>query len=183
MFGGAASYSTFACETNPTYIHLGPSTSSSGSSGKASSSKTPASGTPTRTLLVNSGQSIDDMFKYLPSPPHDRLSLAESTLRWRHMAPTAPDTLWCHPYFTNDPFVITHTPDLYVIGNQPRFATRVATERIADGAGKTETEKKCRIVLVPSFRETGVVVLVNLRTMEVKTVSFALQGMTGDANT
>lgn len=179
MFGGAASYSSFTCETNPSYIHLGPSASSAGTSGKASTSKSAAaagSDAPKRTILVNSGQPLDDMFKYLPSPPHDRLSMAESTLRWRHMAPTAPDTLWCHPYFTSDPFVITHTPDLYVIGNQPRFATRVVTERT--GAG--EAERKCRIVLVPSFRETGTVVLVNMRSMEVKTVRFGLHGMTGE---
>ncbi|TCD66476.1 hypothetical protein EIP91_001356 [Steccherinum ochraceum] len=186
MFGGAASYSSFTCETNPTYIHLGAASSSAASSAsstkKASTSKTSTtSDTPKRTLLVNSGQPLDDMFKYLPSPPHDRLSMAESTLRWRHMAPTAPDTLWCHPYFTTDPFVITHTPDLYVIGNQPRFATRVATERSYVGTGGPE--KKCRIVLVPSFRETGTVVLVNMRSMEIKTVSFALQGMTGDVQT
>ena len=178
MFGGAASFSTFTSETNPTYIQLGPSSDPTAKSGKASSSKIPnASDTPTRTLLVNSGQPLDDMFKYLPSPPHDRLSMAEATLRWRHMAPTAPDTLWCHPYFTTDPFVITHTPDLYVIGNQPRFATKVATELTEE----KEVGKRCRIVLVPSFKETGTVVLVNLRSMETKTVCFALHGMTGEA--
>ncbi|THH33896.1 hypothetical protein EUX98_g321 [Antrodiella citrinella] len=184
MFGGAASYSTFICETNPTYIQLGPATGSATTSAKASASKTSASASdaPKRTILVNSGQPIDDIFKYLPSPPHDRLSMAESTLHWRHTAPTAPDTLWCHPYFTTDPFVMTHTPHLYAIGNQPKFATRVATERAKDG--KTGgTEKKCRIVLIPNFRESGTVVLVNMRTLDVKTVSFVLQGMTGDAKT
>ncbi|KAH8107222.1 DNA polymerase alpha/epsilon subunit B-domain-containing protein [Cristinia sonorae] len=175
MFGGASAFSTFTSETNPTYIQIGPSSAvSSPSSGNASSSKTSASTstTPTRTLLVNSGQPLDDMFKYLASPPHDRLSLAESTLHWRHMAPTAPDTLWCHPYFTTDPFVISQTPDLYIIGNQPRFATRMVTEK--------ESGKRCRVVLVPGFRETGTIALVNLRNLEVKTVCFKLEGMTGE---
>ena len=73
--------------------------------------------------------------------------------------------------------MITQTPDLYVIGNQPRFATRVVTE------GQGESAKRCRVVLVPSFRETGTIVLVNLRTMETKMISFGLHGMTGDVKT
>jgi hypothetical protein len=51
----------------------------------------------------------------------------EATLRWRHLAPTAPDTLTCYPFTTDDPFVLTECPHVYVAGNQPEFATRVAT--------------------------------------------------------
>jgi len=166
MFGAASALSSFTCETNPTYIHI-------------ASGSEPASSRPPifRTLLVNSGQPLNDMFKYLPTPPSTRLSLAESTLRWRHMAPTAPDTLWCHPFFANEPFVIMETPDLYIIGNQPRFQTRMITgEPDESGSG----EKRCRVVLVPVFAETGVLVLVNLRTLGVKCVRFGVEGMTGD---
>jgi DNA polymerase delta subunit 2 len=88
------------------------------------------------------------------------------------MAPTAPDTLWCHPYFASDPFLIHETPDVYLVGGQKRFATRLVGD-------KDDGEKRCRIVLVPIFAETGVMVLVNMRTLEVKTVEFAVQGMTG----
>lgn len=116
---------------------------------------------------------MDDMFRYLPSPPVTRLAIAESTLHWRHIAPTAPDTLWCHPYFTMDPFIIQETPDLYIVGNQPAFRTKMVVEKERGGTD----EKKCRIVLVPGFRETGTLVLVNLRTLAVKTVSFAVEGM------
>lgn len=128
---------------------------------------------------MNSGQPLNDMFKYLPSPPCTRLTLAESTLRWRHMAPTAPDTLWCHPYFAKEPFVIMETPDVYIIGNQPRFQTRMVTEE-PDESGNGE--KRCRVVLVPGFAETGVLVLVNLRTLGVKCVQFAVEGMTGSGD-
>ncbi|KAI0078170.1 hypothetical protein K474DRAFT_1706721 [Panus rudis PR-1116 ss-1] len=171
MFGGASAYSSFRCETNPTYIHLGsgPSASSSDKAGEASTS---GSSEKRRTLLVHSGQPVNDMFKYLATPPHTRLSIASSTLRWRHIAPTAPDTLWCHPYFTSDPFIMTETPHIYIVGNQPAFGTRLMTENDQEGG------KKCRIILVPSFRQTGTVVLVNLRTLDVKTVSFALEGLT-----
>jgi DNA polymerase delta subunit 2 len=69
--------------------------------------------------------------------------------------------------------MMEETPDLYVIGNQPRFQTRlIVAEPDEDGA-----EKRCRVVLVPAFAETGVLVLVNLRTLAVKTVRFAVEGM------
>ena len=179
MFGGAAAFTSFVTETNPTYLHIGPSPPPEApSNGKSASKKASASSsnvvsssrTPDRTLLVHSGQPLDDMFCYLPSPPATRLSVAEQTLRWRHIAPTAPDTLWCHPYFTTDPFIITETPDVYIIGNQPAFRTKLVTER-------GEEEKRCRIVLVPGFRETGMLVLVNSRTLGVKVVRFAVEGM------
>ena len=107
------------------------------------------------------------------------MTLAEATLRWRHIAPTAPDTLWCHPYFAKDPFVIPQTPDIYVVGNQPAFATKLVTE---DGNPDADDEedrraKRCRIVLVPNFKQTGVLVLVNMRTLDVRRVQFAVQGM------
>jgi DNA polymerase delta subunit 2 len=76
------------------------------------------------------------------------------------MAPTAPDTLWCHPFFTMDPFIISETPDIYAIGCQPRFATRL----VKDG------KRKSRVVLVPSFAQTGILVLVGLKSLDVRIV-------------
>ncbi|KAF8352349.1 DNA polymerase alpha/epsilon subunit B-domain-containing protein [Amanita rubescens] len=151
MFGEASKLLSFHCETNPTYMHL-------------------QSGQITRTLLINSGQPLNDMFRYLPSPPNTRIDVLESTLRWRHMAPTAPDTLWCHPYFTKDPFIIPTTPDLYIVGCQKRFGTRlVKYER------EEHSSKLCRIVMVPNFSETGLLVLVNVRTLDVKTINFTTE--------
>ncbi|KAG6878100.1 hypothetical protein C0992_008588 [Termitomyces sp. T32_za158] len=165
MFGAVAKLPTFSCETNPSYLRLG-----------CQSEEAPNRPPIERNLLINSGQPLDDMFKYLPSPPHTRLSVLESTLKWRHMAPTAPDTLWCHPYFGVDPFIITTTPDLYIVGNQKRFATKVVADEDKNGQG---SKARCRIVLVPEFSRTGVLVLINLRSLHVKTVTFAVQGMTG----
>lgn len=179
MFGAAASYASFSCETNPSYIRVGAfedaSSSNAKSNGKASTSKpkSSSSSTPSRTILVHSGQPLDDMLRYLPSPPATRLSIAEATLRWRHIAPTAPDTLWCHPYFTTDPFILTETPDLYIVGNQPEFGTKMVRAK-EENEGETG---RCRIVLVPQFKQSGTVVLVNLRTLNVRTMSFAVHGM------
>ncbi|KAL1742800.1 DNA polymerase alpha/epsilon subunit B-domain-containing protein [Schizophyllum fasciatum] len=150
MFGMVSKLSTFVCETNPTFIDL-------------------AAGPRKRQLLVHSGQPLDDMFKYLPSPPARRIGIAEATLRWRHMAPTAPDTLWCHPFFHAEPFVLQNTPDLYIIGGQKKFATRLTAP----------SNRQCRIVLVPQFSTTGMVVLVNMRTLDVKTVTLKTHNMTG----
>jgi DNA polymerase delta subunit 2 len=113
------------------------------------------------------------MFRYLPSPPVSRLAIAEATLRWRHLAPTAPDTLWCHPYMRHEPFIVHETPEVYIVGNQPAFKTKLVSEPAEEGAGAI----RCRIVLVPKFSESGVLVLVNLRTLGVRTVCIAVSGM------
>lgn len=47
------------------------------------------------SVLVSSGQPIDDIFKYVES--EDRLAMARDTLQWRHLAPTCPDTLCAYP--------------------------------------------------------------------------------------
>ena len=123
------------------------------------------------------------MYKYLET--NDRLTVAARTLDWRHMAPTAPDTLWCHPYPTEDPFIFASTPHIYIIGNQPSFATTLVTstlpmdsndaessssrKRSSDGrmAGK---QVKCRVILLPKFSESATLVLVHTGTLECKTI-------------
>jgi len=174
MFGNAARYSTFSCETNPTYLAV------STEPGPSVPKKSPVK----RTLLINSGQPLNDMFKYLPSPPNTRLSMLENTLVWRHMAPTAPDTLWCHPYRDDDPFIIKQTPDIYVVGGQKTFGTRLVTGQkgVSNGKDKSDSQR-CRIVLVPSFASTGILVLVNLRTLGVKRINFSVHGMQAGGDT
>ena len=175
MFGDVSRFPSFFCETNPTYLNIvsNPSTDASTS--------TPTRPSITRNLLVNSGQPLNDMLKYLPNPPNTRLSLLESTLRWRHMAPTAPDTLWCHPYLKEDPFIITDTPDIYIVGGQKRFGTKIVSDPQEAGSTnvKGQTSPRCRVIMVPSFSRTGILVLINLRTLEVKCVKFSVKGMTG----
>lgn len=160
MFGPVKDFETFSCETNPTWLNIS-----------------------RQTFLINSGQPLNDMYKYLPSPPVTRLGLVTSTLHWRHMAPTAPDTLWCYPYFTSDPFIIQATPHFYVVGNQPKFQTRlVRSEGRADGEGAND-DTRCRVILLPKFSETGILVLVNLRTAETKPVQLTVEGrLKGGAN-
>ncbi|KAF9924068.1 hypothetical protein FBU30_005908 [Linnemannia zychae] len=116
------------------------------------------------TLLGSSGQTIDDIYKYVKS--EDRLEMAVKTVAWRHMAPTAPDTLWCYPFKDRDPFIMTQAPHIYFIGNQDKFATELVIG--SDG-------QRTRVVMLPSFASTGTIALVNLRTLDCHTVSFSTQ--------
>lgn len=92
-----------------------------------------------------SGQTLNDIYKYIDGD--SRIQMARATLDWSHIAPTAPDTLCkkdaaylqmltefptlhvlplgCYPLQGKDPFILTETPHVYFIGNQPRFETRL----------------------------------------------------------
>jgi DNA polymerase delta subunit 2 len=102
------------------------------------------------------------VFKYVDSD--DRLEFAKLTLKCGHLAPTAPDSLWCHPFKDEDPFIIETPPRIYVIGNQPKYETSLYEF--------TNMVDKTRIVLLPRFSKEAVVVLVNATTLEVIPVSF-----------
>lgn len=84
------------------------------------------------------------------------------------MAPSAPDTLWAYPFQDRDPFILEKTPHVYFIGNQPQFEDRLLLG---------SNGQKVRIVLVPSFAETGIVVLVNLKTLECSAVHISENGI------
>ncbi|KAH8147721.1 uncharacterized protein LAJ45_08186 [Morchella importuna] len=115
-------------------------------------------------LLGTSGQPLDDVYKYVEG--EDRLAMAERLLRWRVVAPTAPDTLWSYPFNDQDQFVIEECPHVFFVGNQDKFETS-----LVEGA----EGQRCRVVLVPRFSETGEVVVVDLETLEVEVVKFQLR--------
>lgn len=132
-------------------------------------------------FLGHSGQPIHDISKYVPSTPSpasrplddppssaaDCLALMQHTLRWRVVAPTCPDTLWCYPYQSADPFVIAEDrcPGVYFAGNMDGFA-----------AGWVEGQKGERVkcICVPRFSERGEVVLVDLGTRECEVLRFGV---------
>ncbi|KAI8844253.1 DNA directed, delta 2, regulatory subunit [Chytridium lagenaria] len=112
-------------------------------------------------VLGCSGQNVEDIMKYQNGLT--RMSAAEHLLLWNHLAPSAPDTLWCYPFQDRDPFVLTVWPHLFFIGNQPSFETK-----LVHGPEK----EKVRVVLVPNFSTTRQIVLVNLRTLDTKLITF-----------
>jgi DNA polymerase delta subunit 2 len=84
------------------------------------------------------GQNVDDVYKYVDDDHIEggRIGLLEKMLRWRHVAPTAPDTLCtflvaagltvgCYPFQDRDPFVLEETPHIFFAGNQPQYGTRL----------------------------------------------------------
>lgn len=89
----------------------------------------------------------------------------ERNMQWRHLAPTAPDTLACYPFNDSDPFIVTSTPHVYFVGGQPSFETSVLS--LGAGAGSV------RLLSVPNFAKTGCLVLLNLRTLQCHPMHFA----------
>ena len=94
----------------------------------------------------------------------DRCGILESLLRWRHLIPTAPDTLAAYPYNQDDPFILDQAPHVLFAGNQPAFATR-----LVQGAAPGQV---VRVVAVPRFAASGCVVLVNLATLACHPIKF-----------
>jgi DNA polymerase delta subunit 2 len=107
-------------------------------------------------ILASAGQIIDNLQTYSSL---SRLDSAANLLKWRHQCPTCPDTLACYPA-EEDMFVLHNSPHLLAFGNQPSFQTRHVLGS--------------RVVLVPDFNTTGCLVLVDLATLNVNTVAFAL---------
>lgn len=115
-------------------------------------------------ILATAGQNVLDIMRYLEnfSPSAEKtLKIMEENVRWRNIAPTAPDTLYCYPYDDKDPFVLLETPHAYIVGNQ-----------VEAGSKTVELEEaKCTLISVPSFKETGQIVLMHTSTLEVRVVS------------
>ena len=95
------------------------------------------------------------------------MAILESTLKWGHMAPTAPDTLSCYPYDHShlEPFIIREVPSIYFAGNQPEFRYKYF---------EMERENSL-MVLVPDFSIVKTCVLVNLKNLECSSISFATE--------
>lgn len=94
----------------------------------------------------------------------DRTAILGKLLQWRHLAPTAPDTLAAYPYHMEDPFIMAATPHVLFAGGQPAFATSLVE---GEGGGPAT-----RVVAVPNFATTGCVVLINLGTLACHPVYF-----------
>jgi len=91
------------------------------------------------------------------------IDMVERTLKWQHMAPTAPDTLISYPFKDKDPFIIESLPDIYFVGNQSKFS-----QRLIEGPNHAKT----KIIMIPSFVKTHQLVLLNINTLESFTINF-----------
>ena len=86
------------------------------------------------------------------------VDLLTNTLLWRHLAPTAPDTLSAYPFAGVDPFVIAadRLPHVLFAGAADAFDSRL----VADAADPARTQ--VRIVSVPAFATTRTAVLLDI---------------------
>lgn len=120
-------------------------------------------------FLGTSGQNIDNLRQYTEvsgckTSGDESLSLMRSTLKWQHVAPSAPDTLACYPYKDRDPFYVQNTPNVYFAGGQPEFASEVFES--------SDSKTKTLLVSVPDFSTTGTIALVNIETLQCFPVEF-----------
>ncbi|EMS55680.1 DNA polymerase delta small subunit [Triticum urartu] len=125
LFSGASTYNTFSSCPNPHQFDL-----------------------DNVKFIGTSGQNIDDLYRY--SDAKDRLEFMERTLKWRHLAPTAPNSLGCYPYTDKDPFLIETCPHVYFVGNQDRYETRLL---------KGTEKQQVRLISIPRFCESGIAVM------------------------
>ncbi|EFN75644.1 DNA polymerase delta small subunit [Harpegnathos saltator] len=116
-----------------------------------------------RLIMGSSGQPIEDIAKATGATDISSLEWLERTLLWRHMCPTAPDTLPVHPYFERDPFIINHCPDIYFVGNTAKFETKL---------WKGEGDQIVRLICIPQFSSTHTAVTVDIESLETKSVCF-----------
>uniref|UniRef100_A0A3P8PKS4 DNA polymerase delta subunit 2 n=1 Tax=Astatotilapia calliptera TaxID=8154 RepID=A0A3P8PKS4_ASTCA len=114
-------------------------------------------------FLGTSGQNVCDIQRYSSRDSH--LEILEETLRLRHLAPTAPDTLGCYPFYQKDPFILEECPHVYFSGNCMPFACK-QKKLCPDG-------QEVLLVTVPEFSSTQMACLVNLRTLHCEPISFS----------
>ncbi|XPT02457.1 DNA polymerase delta small subunit Cdc1 [Ascochyta lentis] len=110
-------------------------------------------------VLGTGGQTVADLLKYVDDV--NALDVMEMMLRWRCIAPTAPDTLWCYPFQDDDPLLLNDCPHVYFAGCQDKFG-----KKTIDGPAGQQV----LLISVPRFRESGQLVLLDLETSEVELV-------------
>lgn len=95
----------------------------------------------------------------------DAVNALRKTLIWGHLAPTAPDTLACHPYTDDDPFIVDtdHVPRILFSGCHKDFATSLHQH---------PSGKSTRLFAVPSFSLTKKAILVDIKTLDYQVMSF-----------
>jgi DNA polymerase delta subunit 2 len=117
------------------------------------------------TFLATGGQPVNDVFRYI-SPAHtSRLELLEAMLRWRLVAPTAPDTLFCYPFSDGDAFVLKECPHVFLAGCQPG---------VEAGWVEGPRDEKVRVLSVPSYRDTGEVVVMDVEDLGVEVMKIGV---------
>ncbi|KAK8979718.1 hypothetical protein V6N11_027753 [Hibiscus sabdariffa] len=75
-------------------------------------------------------------------------------------------TSGCYPFTDRDPFLIDSCPDVYFVGNQKKYETRLV---------KGLEGQSVRLICIPRFCETGLAVVINMRNLECHALTFGTQ--------
>ena len=113
-------------------------------------------------ILGTSGQEISNIKQYMEV--EDTMEIMHKLISFRHLAPTAPDTMATFPSSSLDPFVIHHCPHIYFAANQSEYSTRLIEG--VDG-------QKIRLISVPSFSLSSSIVLVDINSLLSFPLSFS----------
>ncbi|XP_001605019.1 DNA polymerase delta small subunit [Nasonia vitripennis] len=119
-----------------------------------------------RVIVGTSGQPIQNIQKVCGLDTLESIEWLERSLEWRHMCPTAPDTIPCMPFYKSDPFVLRECPDIYFSGNMEKFETKLY---------KGNNGQKVRLLCIPKFAKTQTAVLVDLQTLDAIPISFGAE--------
>lgn len=76
-------------------------------------------------IIGSSGQPLEDITKAAGSKDISPIEWLEKTIIWRHMCPTAPDTLPAYPFYKKDLFIMKDCPDIYFTGNADKYETKL----------------------------------------------------------
>ncbi|KAK3089341.1 hypothetical protein FSP39_002854 [Pinctada imbricata] len=112
-------------------------------------------------VLGTSGQPVEDIIRY--SSNEDAVDILQKCMDWGHIAPTAPDTLSCYPYYKEDPFILGDCPHIFFAGNQSKFSSKIY---------KGPKGQEVLLISIPKFVDTKTCVLVNLRSLECQPMQF-----------
>ncbi|KEG12062.1 putative DNA polymerase delta subunit 2 [Trypanosoma grayi] len=147
--------------------------------GTSGVSKTREGGT---TFFVSSGNGLNDVIR--ETRYSNRLDALSMLLHCGCACPTAPNTLFSYPFKETDPFVFTRTPHCCIYCDQPEMQSRweplAPFVPTSDGAADEEEELSAaaaaakdgagvRLICVPPFAKTGVLVLVDVNSPQLDT--------------
>lgn len=200
LFRNSGRYSSFRSVTNPYEFSLG-ELRFLGTSGQNVDNAVRY----VRHIQAFPGYVPNDLIKAKDIPKHDLHKFAKDPLNriltmvnmlfWRHIAPTAPDTLACYPFKESEPFVLRDTPSVFFAGNQPDYASALLNENglsfdehtnstsvhgvkdvensFANALKQSKEEVgSVRLIAVPDFSKTGIAVLLNTETLETTPLAF-----------
>jgi DNA polymerase delta subunit 2 len=107
-----------------------------------------------KTILGISGMSIIDIMEH--SDKKDAIEIMKEQLEWRHICPTAPDTLRTYPFEETDPFVLKESPNVFFAGNQSKFDTTIISHN----------DIAIRFISIPRFVDTQKIAVLDIETLE-----------------